>query len=124
MKLFNRNWVRKLISGLSFTSALFIFQACYGTAQDFEADILVEGQVKSKTTGEPINGIKVTVGENMQYEFTNAEGKFLFYTMLTDTINFKFDDIDSISNGSFISKDTIVTEVMDSVYLDILLEDK
>lgn len=29
-----KGWIRKLICGLSFGSALFIFQACYGTPQD------------------------------------------------------------------------------------------
>lgn len=32
----NRNWVRILLGGFSMTSALFVFQACYGSPQDFE----------------------------------------------------------------------------------------
>ena len=48
------NWIKKLIGGLSLTSTMFIFQACYGTPQDFGMDVLIEGQVKSKTSGLPI----------------------------------------------------------------------
>ena len=45
-----KSWIRQLITGVSFTSALFVFQACYGTPQDFGVDILVEGKVKSKSS--------------------------------------------------------------------------
>jgi hypothetical protein len=53
-----RDWKRKIIGGLCLTSIAFVFQACYGTPQDFGEDLLIEGQVKSKTTGLPIKGIK------------------------------------------------------------------
>ena len=62
----HKKWVRRIVGGLSFTSALFVFQACYGTPQDFGLDILLEGQVKSKSTGLPIQGIKVSVEINIQ----------------------------------------------------------
>ena len=71
-----RNWIRKLIGGLSFTTALFVFQACYGTPQDFGADVFIEGLVKSKKTGEPIKGIKVSVADNPQYQYTDEDGEF------------------------------------------------
>ena len=45
------NWIRKIIGGMSLTTAMFIFQACYGTPQDMGLDMLVEGQVKSLTSG-------------------------------------------------------------------------
>ena len=35
---------------------MFIFQAWYGTPQDFGLDLLVEGQVKSNTSELPIKG--------------------------------------------------------------------
>ena len=68
-----KNWIRGLIGGLSFTSALFVFQACYGTPQDYGSDLLLEGQVKSKKTGLPIEGIKVAVSQTSQYEVTNKD---------------------------------------------------
>ena len=119
-----RNWINKLVGGLSLTSAMFVFQACYGTPHDFGLDILIEGQVKSQTTGIPVKGIKVSVEGNMQYENTNEEGKFSFYTEIADSYKIKFEDIDSNQNGSFIDKDTIVTIQNKKVYLDIVLNQK
>lgn len=119
-----RNWIRTIIGGLSFTSAMFIFQACYGTPQDFGYDLLVEGQVKSKTSGLPIKGIKVSVENNMQYEITNEEGKFSFYTELLESITLQIQDVDSTQNGLYSDKDTVLTELSEKVYLDIILEEK
>jgi len=119
-----QNWIRKIISGLSFTSAIFIFQACYGTPQDFGLDLLIEGQVKSKTSGLPIKGIKVSVTNNRQYEITDEKGNFSFYTELLDSLSFQFQDIDSIQNGQYIDKNMVVTEIRENVYLDVMLEEK
>jgi putative lipoprotein (rSAM/lipoprotein system) len=119
-----QKWVNKIIGGLSLTSMMFIFQACYGTPQDFGLDILIEGQVKSKTTGIPIKGIKVSVEGYMQYENTNEEGKFSFYTEIAKSYKIKFEDIDSNQNGTFTNKDTIVTIQNEKVYLDIVLDQK
>ena len=51
-----RDWKRKIIGGLCLTSVAFVFQACYGTPQDFGNDLLIEGQVTSKISGLPIKG--------------------------------------------------------------------
>ena len=119
-----RNWKRKIIGGLSFTSMLFIFQACYGTPQDFKYDVLVEGQVKSKTSGLPIKGIRVSPTGQSQYQLTDDVGKFSFYTLIDGPLGLKFEDIDSVQNGAFFTKDTIITTVYDKVWVDIKLEDK
>ncbi|WP_346854776.1 radical SAM-associated putative lipoprotein [uncultured Draconibacterium sp.] len=118
------NWVRKIIGGLSFTSAMFIFQACYGTPQDFGQDLFVEGLVQSKATGQPIKGIKVSVTSSMQYEYTDAEGKFSFYTTQNDNLKFVFEDVDSTENGTFAKSDTVVTDIEQNVYLRIELEEE
>ncbi len=118
------NWIKKLIGGLSLTSTMFIFQACYGTPQDFGMDVLIEGQVKSKTSGLPIRGIKVAVSEQIQYELTDEDGRFSFYTTLADTITLSFQDTTSIQNGLFLSKDTVLTKLNERTYLNITLEDK
>ena len=119
-----RNWIRKIIGGLSFTSAMFIFQACYGTPQDFGRDLLVEGQVKSKTLGLPLKGIKVSVADDIQYDITDENGEFAFYIERFDSLSIQFKDIDSIQNGQYVDKDTVLTEINESVYLDIKLEEK
>ena len=113
-----------MIGGLSLASTLFIFQACYGTPQDFGLDLFVKGQVKSKTSGLPIKGIKVSVADNVQYEITDEEGKFSFYTAMSDSLTLQFADIDSIQNGQYNNKDTVLTDIGEEVYLDIMLDDK
>ncbi len=119
-----RNAIRKIIGGLSLTSAMFIFQACYGTPQDFGADLLIEGQVKSKTAGLPIKGIKVSVADSLQYELTDEEGKFSFYTEKLEDLTLQFQDIDSTQNRFYINKDTVLTDLDQKKYLDIVLEEK
>ena len=120
----NRNWKRKLLGGLSLTTALFIFQACYGTPQDIGLDLFIEGQVKSKATGTPIKGIKVSVADKMQYEYTDADGKFSFFTEAASSYKIKFEDIDSNQNGSFFDRDTVLVNSGNNVYLNIVLAEK
>ncbi len=116
--------IRKIIGGLSLTSVLFVFQACYGTPQDFEPDFRIEGQVKSKSTGLPIEGIKVSIVDYMQYEFTNDKGEFSIYTVINNDMRISFEDLDSTNNGSFLNRDTLLTNIQDNIYLDIKLESK
>ncbi len=119
-----KNRIKKIVGGLSLTSALFVFQACYGTPQDFGLDLLIEGQVKAKTSGLPIKGVKVSVADNMQYELTDEEGKFSFYTEMLEGLTLQFQDIDSIQNGLYNDKDTVLTKLSPTVSLDITLEEK
>jgi hypothetical protein len=126
-----RDWKRKIIGGLCLTSIAFVFQACYGTPQDFGNDLLIEGQVKSKTSGLPIKGIKVSVSESVQYANTDENGKFSFYIGKLQNANIKFTDVDSTQNIWFSNKDTLII-IKDSVlmskqpkvYLNIELEKK
>ena len=119
-----RNWMRGIIGGLCFTSALFIFQACYGTPQDFEFDLLVEGKVTSKGSGDPIKGIKVSVASISQYAHTNEEGLFSFYSNAADMFIIRFEDVDAEENGSYVDMDTVLNNVREDVYLDIEMEEK
>jgi putative lipoprotein (rSAM/lipoprotein system) len=119
-----RNWRRKLLGGLSLTSALFIFQACYGTPQDLGMDIYIEGRVRSLKTNLPVEGIKVSIAANPQYQVTDANGKFSFYTETADSYNVKLEDIDNSQNGIFTAKDTLFTMTDKHVYLEFLLEEK
>jgi hypothetical protein len=116
--------IRKLVGGLSFTTALFVFEACYGPPQDFGADVFVEGLVKSKKTGQPIKGIKVSVANNPQYQFTSEDGSFSFYTEKADSCTIRFEDTDAAQNGAFSDKDTTLMNLPSQIYLDILLEEK
>ncbi|MEN8228264.1 MAG: radical SAM-associated putative lipoprotein [Bacteroidota bacterium] len=117
-------WLRNIVRGLSFTSALFIFQCCYGTPQDLHSDIMVQGIVKSQTSGNPIEGIKVSVANNSQYEHTDKDGFFAFYTEPSNTLTLKFEDVDDVQNGSYSYKDTVLSETWEHVYLEIEMEEK
>lgn len=119
-----RVWLRRLVGGLSFTSALFVFQACYGTPHDFGEDILVAGQVKSKSSGLPIKGIRVSVTNNAQYQLTDDNGLFSFYTERLSNLTLQFEDVDEAQNGQYSSKDTLVNSVSDTVKLEIVLDEK
>lgn len=119
-----RNWKRKILGGLSFTSALFIFQACYGTPQDFGVDLLVEGQVKSKSTGLPLKGIKVSADNTVAYQLTDDDGRFSFYTEYRDRFTVQCSDIDSSQNGSYRPMDTVVSSQSESLFLTLMLDDK
>jgi hypothetical protein len=116
-----KNWIQKIIMGLSFTSVLFVFQACYGTPQDFGADMLVEGIVQAKQSGEPISGIKVTLDlpeQGKQYAYTNEEGRFSMYTLPCDSLPVCFTD----SVGKFASIDTVIVSKSDRFFVTIELE--
>ena len=126
-----RDWKRKIIGGLCLTSIAFVFQACYGTPQDIGNDLLIEGQVKSKTSGLPIKGIKVSVDQRVQYAKTDENGKFSLYMDKLQHAKIKFTDVDSTQNIWFSNKDTLIT-IKDSVlmsrqpkvYLNIELDNK
>lgn len=124
------NWKRNILGGLCLTSVAFVFQACYGTPQDFGNDLFVEGKVVAKNTGLPIQGIKVSVldGNNVlpQYIFTDENGNFSFYTYKLESNKIRFEDIDSVENGAFALKDTVIVleKNQDSAFVEIELEDK
>ena len=118
------NWARKIIGGLSFTSAMFIFQACYGTPQDFEPDLLIEGKVKAQATGLPIKSIRVSVTNDGQNILTDEAGNFSFYTLMKDSITLRFEDIDNAQNGSFATKDTVLKDLDGEIFLNITLAEK
>ena len=117
------NWTKKLLGGLCLSSVAFVFQACYGTPQDFGEDLFVQGKVTDKTTGLPIKGIKVSVVDRMQYLYTNEEGEFAFYTMRADRTVVRFEDVDSIENGSYASKEIVLSDSLRVVDLTIDLDE-
>lgn len=118
-----RNWRRGIIGGLSFSSALFIFQACYGTPQDFYPEIRYSGLVKSKTSGQALKGIKVSLEGLEVCDYTNEKGEFLLFSEVIDQATLRFEDMDSTENGSYISKDTLLLEPSLEAFLSIELEE-
>lgn len=120
------NIKKTIIGALSFSTALFVFQACYGTDRDFGLDILIEGKVVSKSSGKPIKGIKVAIDNSVQYQVTDENGNFSIYTEKTDSLKVLFEDIDSTQNGHYLTKDTIIRNFddLEKLFLDIKLSEK
>jgi putative lipoprotein (rSAM/lipoprotein system) len=119
-----RRILRKVYGALSLSSALFVFEACYGTPKDFGMDVYIQGFVKSKTTSQPVPGIKVSVVNQPQYELTDNTGKFRIYTSQDSMYKVKFEDIDSTKNGLYLPKDTVVKIIGESTYLNVSLDVK
>ncbi len=118
-----QNWKKNLLKGFCLTSAAFVFQACYGTPQDFGYDLLIEGKVISKNTGLPVEGIKVSVANEIQYAFSDSAGNFSFYTELRDSIKLTFEDVDASANKNFVKRDTVLKVNNKCMNLNIELEE-
>ena len=75
-------WLRNLFKGASLTTALFIFQACYGTPQDalYEyGEAKISFTLLSGSTGNPLEGIhiysKITEDNSFgEYGITDKDG--------------------------------------------------
>jgi hypothetical protein len=119
-----RVWLKRILGALSFSTALFVFQACYGSEQVTGQDILIEGTVKSLSTGTPIKGIRVSVEQNMNYSISDNNGSFQFYANNADSCKIKFEDIDSTLNGNYINADTTMFPVQNKITLNMALTAK
>jgi hypothetical protein len=118
-----RKQLRALIGGLSFSTALFVFQACYGMPQDMLDDVFIRGKVVDQTTNSPIQGIKVESDISGHHGITDSRGEFAFYTPWIDSLKLIIEDTDPRTDGSYLSKDTILTNPELEVVLNIALEE-
>ncbi|MDR1177171.1 MAG: radical SAM-associated putative lipoprotein [Treponema sp.] len=117
-----RKILRKIYTGLGLTTVALVFQACYGTP--IGLDVLVRGTVKSKTTNDPIEGIKISVKDMYQYELTDNTGKFQFYVPQDEICVIQLEDIDGTENGSYLSTEISVDLSKDKMDLgDVFLDD-
>ena len=65
-------WLRKILKGVSLTAAMFVFQACYGTMEDYyESNVTFH--IVDVDTGEPMSGVRVWV-TNVTSEYRAIEG--------------------------------------------------
>jgi hypothetical protein len=117
----SRKILRKIYTGLGLTAIAMVFQACYGTPQAMGLDVLIRGVVKSKTTDEPIEGIKVSAKDLYQYELTDSGGKFQLYVPWEDVCILRFEDIDGEVNGSYSSEEISVELLDDKIELNVSL---
>ena len=117
IKLKLGQFLQTIFGGLCLIMAFFVFQAC-GLGADADDYVTLTGEVRSKTTNLPIEGIKIAVSRNGYYKlygFTDQNGKFDYYTgnprmayefedkvvIKADSVKVEFIDIDGAENGSF-----------------------
>lgn len=103
-------WLHNLLKGCTLTTALFIFQACYGTPQDFEENFSeIDFQVVSASTNKPLGNVTVKRWISNQSEewencgTTDANGLLSLFSFDDySSVEFKFED----ASGSYQAKDT------------------
>ncbi|MBR1570959.1 MAG: hypothetical protein IJ651_09545 [Bacteroidales bacterium] len=114
-------WLHNMLKGISFTGALFVFQACYGTpAVDplFEESGLapMNFSVVSSSSGEPLSGIRVLVGSEWEPDrrtelgVTGSDGHChveIPYRRNVKGPSLRFED----PEGAHIAKDTVLLDL-------------
>ncbi len=118
-------WIRRTLKGISLTAAMFVFQACYGTWDDYY-DAPIEFRVLSYETGQPLQGIEVwfqslngdssSVGHPNLQCYTDENGTARSWVVY-GLHRFSFVDKDS----AFQTFDTIV-KIQDKVTVGVLLK--
>ena len=78
----------------------------------------LKGTVKSKESSQVINGIQVEVINSLQNSkgLTDTNGTFSINSEIDElehTVNLHISDIDGALNGSYLSKDTVITLTSD-----------
>lgn len=124
--LIKRNVLRNIFGVFSFTTALFVFQACYGTPADYgECGCHIEGIVKTANSDLPINAVNINVNGDYLAR-TDSLGRFWICMENSEYYNLELVDGDRERNGLFISKDTVLTSVdwNDYFYLELVLNEK
>ena len=124
LNLSKKRLVKSVFGLFSLSTMLFVFQACYGTPQDFGQDFLLEGTVLSEHDQEAIEGIEVSFVNLPQYTSTDAEGKFAIHCPKQDQYQLRFQDTDGTTNGLYsdLDRTVLVEPLEDGLELSILLK--
>ena len=108
-------WLHNLLKGLSLTTALFVFQACYGTPEWFH-DNALPFKVVDARTGDPLEGVdissRVQAAENLDWipcGVTNAEGEAFVRFGIMEGANPQF-RIEA-AGTDYLVKDTVLTDL-------------
>lgn len=114
-------WLHNLLKGVSLTTALFIFQACYGTERNAMLEEFGEAPmsftVLSNATGNPIQGVRIQGDEDNRggilyrdLGVTGPDGKCKVMIPYYRNIQgpwLRFED----PSGSFEAKDTVLFDL-------------
>lgn len=113
--------LRNLLKGASLTTALFIFQACYGTQSWLADQPDVTFKVVSADGSTPLNGIAIkTKGDTdwniVGHTYEDGSAQIFATRENNEPVDFRFESED----GAYIVKDTTVTDF--SQVIEIKLE--
>lgn len=122
--LAKRRLIRAMIHSCSFTGAMFVFQACYGPPPSADNTVYISGKVKSSETSQPIQGIRVSLNNDQQSDFTKSDGGFNFQADSDKNYSIKFKDIDSTLNGFYKDKEISLKNIDRDTTFEVLLEEK
>lgn len=114
-------WLHNLLKGATLTTALFIFQACYGTPNSIlleeNGEAPMSFSVRSKATGEPLGGIRVLSAEYdtggayyQEIGVTGADGRCNVYIPYTRNMKgpfIRFEDPQAV----YAQKDTVLYDL-------------
>ena len=108
-------WLHNLLKGLSLTTALFIFQACYGTPEWLH-DSQLSFKVVAADTGDPLEGVRISsrvqAASNLDWipgSVTDANGEAMvwFGTIDGASPQFRFESTDA----AYRVKDTVIVDL-------------
>lgn len=90
-----KNWARNLLKCTSLSTALFIFQACYGMPQGY-ADLQLDLEIVDGDTLEPISNAGIAMKEDSAAEWTNAgntdeNGAALLFPRDCNSVDLRFE---------------------------------
>ena len=99
---------KRLLGIFGAAGFLMIFQACYGTPQNY---MEINGKIKDNETGIGIEGIQIKVKSDSQEMRILSDSNGNFTTLIKTTgynLDFKIHDIDGELNGLYEDKDTSI----------------
>lgn len=106
--LVRRKFLKRVFSFFGITSALFIFQACYGAPQDLDAPNEISGTVFNDGTNQRVAGIRVINTTEQDTCITDSSGSFSISCVDPNSV-LRFEDADGTQNGLFDPLDSNLT---------------
>lgn len=103
---FRQKYLVHILRFFSITGVLFVFQACYGTPTDLVLDQPIRGKVIDGQTGEPIEGVKISVNHFLS-GFSDPNGGFEVWVEKSEQYKMVFEDTDGELKGLYAPLDTL-----------------
>jgi putative lipoprotein (rSAM/lipoprotein system) len=114
--------LKKILIILGVCSAGLMASCCkYGTLVS-SIYMNLKGTIRSKDSSQVINGIQVEVKNRLPKTLTDNNGLFSINSEIDEsenTLNLHISDVDGALNGSYLSKDTIITLTQNEILAQI-----